>query len=296
MTEGQLLSLAQQVISGLSAGSIYALLALALVLIYQSTDVVNFAQGEMAMFTTFIAFTLLTWYGVPFVPAVVLTLVFAFGLGYVVERVVIRPVEDAPVLSVVIVTLGLYSIFNSVAGWVWGYVPKGFPSPIPGGTVRFLGLTVGLLDLWILGCALAIMVLLHLFLRRTTLGTAMRATAHNRTAARLVGIPVGRMLSLGWGLSAMLGAIAGMLAAPKIFLEPNMMAGVLLYAFAGAVLGGLGSPFGAIAGGLLVGVIENLLGALVATELKAGLAFFMILAVLVVRPQGLFGTAHRRKV
>ncbi len=296
MAEGQLLSLAQQVVSGLSAGSIYALLALALVLIYQSTDVVNFAQGEMAMFTTFIAYTLLTWYGVPFLPAVALTLIFAFLLGYLVERVVVRPVEEAPALSVVIVTLGLYSIFNSVAGWVWGYVPKGFPSPIPGGTVRFFGLTVGLLDLWILGCALVIMVLLHLFLRRTTLGTAMRATAHNRTAARLVGIPVGRMLSLGWGLSAALGAVAGMLAAPKIFLEPNMMAGVLLYAFAGAVLGGLGSPFGAIAGGLLVGVIENLLGALVATELKAGLAFFMILAVLVVRPQGLFGTVRRRKV
>jgi len=272
------------------------LLALALVLIYQSTDVVNFAQGEMAMFTTFIAYTLLTWYGVPFLPAVALTLVFAFLLGYLVERVVVRPVEEAPVLSVVIVTLGLYSIFNSVAGWVWGYVPKGFPSPISGGTVWFLGLTVGLLDLWILGCGLVIMVLLHLFLRRTTLGTAMRAVAHNRTAARLVGIPVGRMLSLGWGFSAMLGAIAGMLAAPKIFLEPNMMAGVLLYAFAGAVLGGLSSPFGAIAGGLLVGVIENLLGALVATELKSGLAFFMILAVLVVRPQGLFGTVHRRKV
>lgn len=296
MTEGQLLSLAQQVISGLSAGSIYALLALALVLIYQSTDVVNFAQGELAMFTTFIAYTLLTWYGVPFVPAAVLTLGFAFILGYAVERVVIRPVEDAPVLSVVIVTLGLYSIFNSVAGWIWGYVPKGFPTPIPAGTIRFAGLTVGLLDLWILGSALVIMVLLHLFLRHTTLGTAMRATAHNRTAARLVGIPVGRMLSLGWGLSAVLGAVAGMLAAPKIFLEPNMMAGVLLYAFAGAVLGGLGSPFGAIVGGLLVGVIENLLGALVATELKAGLAFLMILAVLVVRPQGLFGTARRRKV
>lgn len=149
MTEGQLLSLAQQVVSGLSAGSIYALLALALVLIYQSTDVVNFAQGEMAMFTTFIAYTLLTWYGVPFLPAVALTLVFAFLLGYLVERVVVRPVEEAPVLSVVIVTLGLYSIFNSVAGWVWGYVPKGFPSPISGGTVWFLGLTVGLLDLWI---------------------------------------------------------------------------------------------------------------------------------------------------
>lgn len=284
----------QQIFSGLAAGSIYASLALALVMIYRATDLVNFAQGEMAMFSTYIAWTLVNA-GLPFWLAFLITLVVSFIGGMVIERVVIRPVENAPVLAAVVVTIGLLLIFNSVAGWIYTYTVQDFPSPFPDRPV--FGALMTTRDLGVIGVTLLMLVLLFAFFRYTPIGLAMRAAAQNPTSARLCGIRVGRMLAIGWGLAAMIGAIAGVMVAPVLFLDPNMMGGVLIYAFAGALLGGITSPIGAVVGGLIVGVTENLVGTyLIASQLKLTVAFALIILVLVFKPNGLFGTAIVRRV
>jgi branched-chain amino acid transport system permease protein len=284
----------QQVFSGLAAGAIYASVALALVMIYRSTDLVNFAQGEMAMFSTYIAWTLVNA-GLPFWAAFAITLVASFVGGMVIERVVIRPVENAPVLAAVIVTIGLLLIFNSLAGWLYSYTVQDFPSPFPDRPLLHSLLTTR--DLGVIAVTLIMLVLLFLFFRFTSTGLAMRAAAQNPASARLCGIPVGRMLAIGWGLAAAIGATAGIMVAPVLFLDPNMMGGVLLYAFAGALLGGITSPVGAVVGGLIVGVTENLVGTyLIASQLKLTVALALIILVLVFRPNGLFGTAIVRRV
>jgi len=284
----------QQIFSGLAAGSIYASLALALVMIYRATDLVNFAQGEMAMFSTYIAWTLVNA-GLPFWLAFLITLVVSFLGGMIIERVVIRPVENAPVLAAVVVTIGLLLIFNSVAGWIYSYTVQDFPSPFPDRPV--FGALMTTRDLGVIGVTLVMLVLLFAFFRYTPIGLAMRAAAQNPASARLCGIRVGRMLAIGWGLAAMIGATAGVMVAPVLFLDPNMMGGVLIYAFAGALLGGITSPIGAVVGGLIVGVTENLVGTyLIASQLKLTVAFALIILVLVFRPNGLFGTAIVRRV
>jgi len=284
----------QQIFSGLAAGSIYASLALALVMIYRATDLVNFAQGEMAMFSTYIAWTLVNA-GLPFWLAFLITLVVSFLGGMIIERVVIRPVENAPVLAAVVVTIGLLLIFNSVAGWIYTYTVQDFPSPFPDRPV--FGALMTTRDLGVIGVTLLMLVLLFAFFRYTPIGLAMRAAAQNPASARLCGIRVGRMLAIGWGLAAMIGATAGVMVAPVLFLDPNMMGGVLIYAFAGALLGGITSPIGAVVGGLIVGVTENLVGTyLIASQLKLTVAFALIILVLVFRPNGLFGTAIVRRV
>ncbi len=249
--------LLQQIFSGLAAGAIYASVALALVMIYRATDLVNFAQGEMAMFSTYIAWTLVNA-GLPFWLAFIITLVVSFIGGMVIERVLIRPVENAPVLAAVVVTIGLLLIFNSLAGWIYSYTVQDFPSPFPDRPV--FGALITTRDLGVIGVTLFMLVLLFAFFRFTPTGLAMRAAAQNPELARLCGIPVGRMLAIGWGLAAAIGATAGIMVAPVLFLDPNMMGGVLIYAFAGALLGGITSPVGAVAGGLIVGVTENLVG------------------------------------
>ena len=284
----------QQVFSGLATGSIYASVALALVMIYRATDLVNFAQGEMAMFSTYIAWTLVNA-GLPFWLAFLITLVVSFVGGMVIERVLIRPVENAPVLAAVVVTIGLLLIFNSVAGWICSYTVQDFPSPFPDRPV--FGALMTTRDLGVIAVTLVMLVLLFAFFRFTSTGLAMRAAAQNPESARLCGIPVGRMLAIGWGLAAAIGATAGVMVAPVLFLDPNMMGGVLIYAFAGALLGGITSPVGAVAGGLIVGVTENLVGTyLIASQLKLTVAFALIILVLVFRPNGLFGTAIVRRV
>ena len=286
--------LLQQIFSGLAAGAIYASLALALVMIYRATDLVNFAQGEMAMFSTYIAWTLVNA-GLPFWAAFVLTLVASFLGGMTIERILIRPVENAPVLAAVVVTIGLLLIFNALAGWLFTYTLQEFPSPFPDRTL--FGALMTTRDLGVIGVTLVMLVLLFLFCRFTATGLAMRAAAQNPESARLCGIPVGRMLAIGWGLAAAIGATAGILVAPVLFLDPNMMGGVLLYAFAGALLGGITSPVGAVVGGLIVGVTENLVGTyLIASQLKLTVALALIILVLVLRPNGLFGTAIVRRV
>ncbi|MGE0724267.1 MAG: branched-chain amino acid ABC transporter permease [Alphaproteobacteria bacterium] len=276
-----------QVISGLATGGIYAIVALALVMIYQATHLVNFAQGEMAMFSTYLAWTLIDA-GVSYWIAFALTVALSFAIGVAIERIVIRPVEKAPVLSVVIVFIGLLVILNSVAGWIYTYTIKSFPSPFPAD--RILGGYVSAHELGVMIVTVAVLSLLYGFFRFTPLGLAMRAAAQNPVSSRLVGIRVGWMLALGWGLAAAIGAVAGMMIAPIVFLDPNMMAGTLLYGFAAALLGGIDNPWGAVIGGFVVGVLENIAGAyLVGTELKLTVALVLIIGVLVVRPAGLFG-------
>ena len=287
----------QQVVSGIAQGAIFASLALALVLIYNAMGLVNFAQGEMAMFSTYICWTLLQT-GLPYWVAFVATLVIAFVGGLLIERIVIRPVENAPILTIVIVTLGLVFILNSVAGWVYSYIQKPFPSPFPSKPIKIGQIVLGAHDLGAIGITLVVLLLLFLFFRYTTLGLAMRAAAQNPTSSRLCGIRVGWMLALGWGLAATFGAVAGIMVAPVVFLDPNMMVGIQLYAFAAATVGGFTSPLGAVVGGFLVGVTENLVGTYVSfigTELKLTVALALILVVLVFKPSGLFGrvAVHR---
>jgi branched-chain amino acid transport system permease protein len=288
----------QQVVSGLATGAIFASLALALVLIYRATDIVNFAQGEMATFATYIAWALMN-NGMSYWPAFALTLVLAFGGGVAIERTLIRPVEHRPEIVIVIVTIGLLIILNGLTAWIWGAEPKAFDSPFPNETWEIGGVIVSVRDVGTLVIVLVTVLALWAFFRFTTLGLVMRAVANNHTASRLVGVRVGWMLALGWGLAAVLGAIAGMLAAPALFLEPSMMLVVLIYAFAAAVLGGIDSPVGAVVGGLALGVIINLLSAyvdFVGSELRLPTALAVLLIVLLIRPQGLFGHVAVRRV
>jgi branched-chain amino acid transport system permease protein len=288
----------QQVVSGLATGGIYAALALALVMIYQATDVVNFAQGELAMFATYICWSLINA-GLPYWVAFISTLGIAFVGGVVIERVLIRPVENAPILSIVMVTLGLLVICNSVAGWIWTYVQKPFPSPFPSNPFKIDNIVFGAHDIGQIQVTLLVLLCIYLFFRFTPLGLAMRAAAHNPVSSRLVGIRVGWMLALGWGLAAVFGAVAGMMVAPVLTLEPNLMGGVQIYAFAAATLGGFTSPGGAVLGGFIVGVVENLVGTYVSfigTELKFTVALAMIIVVLLVKPTGLFGSTVVKRV
>jgi branched-chain amino acid transport system permease protein len=286
--------LLHQALSGLATGGIYASVALALVMIYQATHLVNFAQGEMAMFATYLAWSLMQA-GVPYLGAFFITVAVAFVGGIVIERVVVQPVENGPILSLVIVFIGLLVIFNSVAGWIFSYTIKPFPSPFPAQPMfehQFLTSH----ELGSTGVTLVVLLLVFVFFRFTPLGLAMRAAAQNPVSSRLVGVRVGWMLALGWGLASAIGAVAGIMVAPIVFLEPNMMGGILLYAFAGALLGGIDSPGGAVLGGFIVGVLENVVGVYLGTELKLTVALVIIIGVLVVRPSGLFGKVHVARV
>ena len=277
-----------QIISGIATGGIYASVALALVMIYQATHHVNFAQGEMATFSTYIALTLINA-GLPYWVAFVGAVTISFAIGVVIERLLMRPMENAPVLASVIVFVGLALIFNALAGWIYGYSVTDFPTPFDG-PPWFGQRYMSAHESGSVLVSLCVLMLVYAFFRFTPLGLAMRAAAQNPTSSRLVGIRVGWMLAIGWGLAAAIGAIAGMMAAPIVYLDPNMMAGVLLYAFAGAVLGGIDNPFGAAFGGFAVGVLENLMGAyVVGSEVKLSVALAIIVGVLVWRPSGLFG-------
>ena len=294
----------QQVVSGLASGGVYALLALALVIIHRSTGVINFAQGEMATLSAYICWTLLVnhgwWYG----PAFAATLVLSFVGGLGIHRLVIRPVERGSVLRIVIVTIGLLVAINGFVVWKWGGEPQQLRSPFGVGTFDVGGVVIAAHDLGTIAVALGIVVLLWLLFQYTKVGLALRAVAVNPEEARLVGIRVSWMLALGWGLAATLGAVAGMLTAPSVGLDPNMMAAVLIYAFAAAVLGGIDSPIGAVVGGLSIGVLLNLLSYLsqygvfdwFTEELRLPMALLVILVVLLVRPQGIFGKPQVKRV
>ncbi len=289
---------AQQVVGGLASGAIYALLALALVLIYRSTGVVNFAQGEMAMFTTFLAWALVQ-HGVGYWGAAALTVLIAFAGGVGLERVIIKPVERAPALTVAIVTLGLFFLLNGAAFWIWSPEQKYLRSAFSTRPVEIAGVQISIQDLGVIAVAIAAAILLAAFFRFTKPGLAMRAVVANPDSSRLLGIRVGWMLALGWGLAAALGAVAGLLTAPPSF-DQSFMQPVLLYAFAGAVLGGIDSALGAVVGSLMLGVFLNVvtsldtlgLGWSIGNDLRVPAALAVILLVLLVRPSGLFGSAQ----
>jgi branched-chain amino acid transport system permease protein len=295
---------AQQVVAGLASGSIYATLALAIVIIYRSTGVVNFAQGELATFTTFIAWTLVD-HGVGYWGAFVLTVLIAFAGGIALERLVVRPVEGGPVLTIVMLTIGLFILLGGLSNWIWKAEVRSFPPnrPFPTSTWDLGGVAISKQDLGIFGVTLGLVVLLYVLFQYTKLGLALRASALNPVASRLVGVRVGWMLALGWGLAAAIGAVAGLFtAAASPPLDPNMMRPILIYAFAAAVLGGLESPVGAIVGGLALGVLLNLVVTydthlhLELDRLRLPIAFLVILTVLLVRPAGLLGRAVVRRV
>jgi branched-chain amino acid transport system permease protein len=290
--------LIQQVLSGLASGAIYASLAVALVLIYRSTDIVNFAQGEMAMFSTYVAWQLVQS-GASYWLAVGTTLIAAFVGGLIIERVVIRPVEGRQELTIVIVTIGLFILINALAGLIWSFQVRGFPSPFPARNITLGSLRVGVPTLGILAVVALVVGALFLLFAKTRLGLVLRAVAENPESSRLVGIRVGWMLALGWGLAAAVGATSGILVAPVLFLSPNMMLSVLIFAFAAATLGGFESPLGAVVGGLVVGVSENLAGTYIdaiGADLKIVVPILIIVAVLLVRPHGLFGHARVQRV
>lgn len=290
--------LAQQIVSGLAQGSIFASLALALVLIYRAMGIINFAQGELAMFTTYIAWQL-TQMGLPIWLAFAITVVVAFAGGVALERIVIRPVERSNQLTIVIVTLGLFISINGLAGWFWGYIVKAFPTPFPTAPLALGGVAFSAQDVGVIVVSVITLGLISLFFQKTKLGLAMRAAALYPEQSRVLGIRVGWMLALGWGLAAAVGAISGIMIAPVVFLDPNMMQSVLVYAFAAAVLGGIESPIGAVVGGLVLGVVINLLGTYVeaiGNELRLAAALAIIVIVLLVRPAGLFGRVTVQRV
>jgi branched-chain amino acid transport system permease protein len=289
---------AEQVVAGLGDGAVYASLALALVLIYRTTRVINFAQGEMATFTTFIAWSLMN-HGLSFWAAFPIVLAIAFAGGVAIERMLIRPVEHAPVITVVIVTLGLALLLNGLSSVIWGGGDRNFPGGFSNSTFTVAGAHISYQYVGIVGVLAVLLVLLGLFFRFTKIGLALRAAAFNPDSSRLVGVRVGWMLGIGWGLAAVAGAIAGMMVAPIEFLGPGMMQAVLLYAFAAAILGGLDSPVGAVVGGLLLGLTIDLLGRYVSyidSTLKLPAALLLILVVLLFRPAGLFGRVAVRRV
>ena len=294
----------QQVVAGLASGSIYALLALGIVIIYRSTGIVNFAQGEMATFTTFIAWTLVD-HGLGYWAAFPLTLLIAFAGGIALERTIVRRVEGGPVITAVILTIGLFILLGGLSNWIWKAEVRSFPPdrPFPTSAWDLGGVAISKQDAGILAITVVLVVALWALFQLTKLGLALRASALNPTASRLVGIRVGWMLALGWGLAAALGAVAGLFtAAASPPLDPNMMRPVLIYALAAAVLGGLESPVGAIIGGLAIGVLLNLVVTydthihLDLDRMRIPIAFLMILIVLLVRPSGLFGTKELTRV
>jgi branched-chain amino acid transport system permease protein len=294
----------QQIVSGLASGGIYALLALALVIIHRSTGVINFAQGEMATLSTYLAWTLTFNHGWSYWPAFAATLALSFVGGIGIHQAVIRPVERGSILRIVIVTIGLLVAINGFIVWQWSGEPQQLRSPFGTDVYDVGGVIVSASDIGTIVVALGIVLLLWALFQFTKVGLALRAAAVNPTEARLVGVRVTWMLGLGWGLAALLGAVAGMLTAPTVGLDPNMMAAVLIYAFAAAVLGGIDSPLGAVVGGLTIGVLLNMLSFLsqygafdwFTEELRLPMALLVILAVLLVRPQGIFGRPEVKRV
>ncbi len=282
-------------VDGITNGFVYATVALALVMIWRATRVINYAQGALGMFTTYIALYTIS-HGVTYWLGFVIALGAGFVLGAGVERILVRPVESRPALNVVILTLGLLIFLEALAPMVFGGQVKSFPAPFSRVdlTVGSTQLFVSPFDIFVVGAVLLTMVALLLFFQHTTIGLRMRAAAFGPEIARLLGVRVGRMLMLGWGLAAVLGALAGLLIAPAIFLYPNNMDEILVFGFTGAILGGLDSPVGAVAGGLLVGLGLSYVGGYAGSDLETIGGLVILIAVLMVRPQGLFAARRQR--
>jgi branched-chain amino acid transport system permease protein len=286
---------ASQIIDGLADGAIYASLALALVFSYRSTGIVNFAQGEMAMLSAYLVWQLMAW-GMPLVPAALVSIVISFIAGALLYATIVKPLSHASLLTVVSVLIGLYLALNSLAGFLWTYTIKALPSLFPKAHLQFGSFTVSAETAGIIAVVGVVLLLLYLLFETTKVGLAMRGAASTPDSAILVGVSVPVMLLIGWGIAAALGALSGILVAPRVFLNPTMMFGVIIYAFAAATLGGFDSVVGAVVGGLLVGVVENLVGTYIpwiGPDLKIIVALVLIFGTLLIKPDGLFG---RKKV
>jgi branched-chain amino acid transport system permease protein len=294
--------LLQRVIDGLSNGAIYASVALAIVIVYKATRILNFAQGEMAMFATFIIYVLSVDQGLPIWGAVALGVLLAMAAGALIERGLIRPLESRSDLATVVVPLGLFILINDLAGGIWTYETRAFPALFPAGLDDYVEIGGARLRFETIGTwitFLAVFGLVFALLRFTKIGLAFRAVSSNLESSRLVGIPLGRTLMLGWALAGGIGALAGALTANATLLQPNMMLGILIYATAAAALGGFDSIGGALVGGILVGLTESLVVGYVGfigAELRLTVAIVLLAAVLVIRPQGLFGTKTVQRI
>jgi len=287
----------QRVVDGLASGAIYAAIALALVLIYRSTSLLNFAQGEMAMFSTFVGW-MFTDIGLPVWVAILFAMVVSFIAGALIEVCLIRPVGSDNLLAIVIVTVGIFIAVNALAGWIYGTDGRTFPSAFPNEQWDVAGVSIKAELIGNLAVLFGVVGLLFLVFQKTKVGLAMRAVANNKESAKLVGIPASNMLMLGWGMAAAIGALAGCLVAPVLTLDLNLMGGVLIYGFAAATLGGFDSPIGAVVGGLIVGVVQALAGGYLGVfdQLEIGSAFLLILLVLLIKPSGLFGSTEVQRV
>jgi branched-chain amino acid transport system permease protein len=287
----------QLLVSGISIGSIYALVALAMVIIYKTSEVPNFAQGEMAMITTFVAFMLLDTFGQSFLISFTGALVFAVALGAFLEFVFLRRAKNPNVLSLILITLGFEMMLYGLASWKWGAEQQSFPFPVSDFDIVNLGhAVVSYLNIATLFVALFLMFILFLFFKYTKVGIAMKATQQNMTAARINGIRANRILSITWGMSSFIGAVAGMMLAPIATLDPNLMMDPLLKGFASAVLGGMTTLVGSVIGGYILGIIETLFGGYVSLQFKSIVAFLIIVLVLCFKPSGLFAKHYVRRV
>ena len=289
--------LPQVIAGGLSAGSIYALVALALVITYKTTEVPNFAQGEMAMVSAFVAYVMMTEFQAGFIVAFSVALVFAFILGVGFEAVILRRVRNPTHLNILVVTLGFQLALFGLAGWKWGAEQRQFPFPISANEALQIGdVYISTLGVATIAISSVLMIGVFAFFRFTKLGVAMQATQQDSVAARINGVPTRRVVGLTFGISSVIGAVAAMLTAPLITLDTTLMSDPLLKGFAAAVMGGLNAPVGAVLGGYLLGMIENLFGAYISVEFKSAVAFLIIILVLCFRPSGLFARHHQRKV
>ncbi|WP_105566192.1 branched-chain amino acid ABC transporter permease [Microbacterium halophytorum] len=281
----------QLVVDGLGTGAIYAALGLAIVLVNQSTGMINFAQGGLAVLAAYLVYALFGT-GLPLIVAVVLAVIAAFVIGALIELLLIRRFENGDPDTAIVVTVGLLMLVTGVCGWIWSYNNLRLPWLFPEASFPFLGATISWRSLGTFLVILVVMGLIQLLFRGTRLGLALRAVADNRSTAALSGIPVGRHLMIGWGLAAALGAVAGALIAPRLSLTPGMFDTVLVYALAAVILGGLSSPLGVVVAALLIGVLENLAAVylpFIGHDLKIAVPFVLLFIVLLVRPQGLFG-------
>lgn len=286
----------QAVINGVAEGSIYAILAVGLVFIYKITEVANFAQGEIAMCTTFVGFVVLRESSMPLALVFLASVAAGALIGFVVERAAIRPVLGSGALGTTVVTLGLYYLLHGGALAIWGPEVHPFPSFFGTDSISVGEMMISRQHVAIVVTALLVALALSAFLKYTRVGLAMRAVPQNRFAAQVIGLDLRRIFALTWIIGAAVSAIAGFLLAPIIFLNANMMLAPLIKAFAVAVLGGLSSLVGAFVGGILLGIIENVMVLYVSSYLKDSLAFLFIILVLLVRPQGLFGSTRKEKV
>ena len=285
----------QLLISGISQGCVYGLIALGFVLIYKATEMVNFAQGDIMMLGAYVAITFISIWGWPFYWAVPATIIVMAAIGVLLERFLLRPMIGEPHFAVLMLTIGLGFVLRALAGAIWGNEPRALPTPYVGEVIRAGELVIGYENLAIILGTAGLCLLIWLFFRFSRLGIAMQAASQNQLAAFYVGIPVKRMFSLVWALSAAIAAVAGILTAPVSLVDP-LIGFVGIKAFAAAIVGGFGSLPGAIIGGLLVGVVEQFAGLYLPPGFSDMSAYVLLLVMLVIRPQGLFATMQKKKV